>query len=85
MSVCNICGREMLTADGCIGDPIPYADGKLFPRLKFYDPDGRKNGRCPDCNAKNGHYHHWGCDQEKCPRCGWQMISCDCVLEGEDE
>lgn len=34
--------------------------------------------RCHDCNALFGHLHHWGCDAERCPACGGQLISCDC-------
>jgi hypothetical protein len=25
-----------------------------------------------------GGYHHPGCDMEICPRCGNQLITCDC-------
>lgn len=34
---------------------------------------------CPDCNAPKGGYHHPGCDDEECPRCGLQAIGCECV------
>jgi len=35
------------------------------------------DGRCPDCGAKPGHYHHIGCDMERCPVCGTQLIGCE--------
>jgi hypothetical protein len=38
-------------------------------------------GRCHDCGAKVGHYHHPGCDLERCPVCGQQALFCD-HLEG---
>ena len=36
---------------------------------------------CHDCGAKEGEYHQPGCDMERCPFCGGQLISCDCCYE----
>src|SRR5678815_2525340 len=36
---------------------------------------------CHDCGAKPGELHSPGCDTERCPRCGGQLISCDCIYE----
>lgn len=36
---------------------------------------------CHDCHVKTGQLHIPGCDMEKCPRCGGQIITCDCDLE----
>ena len=33
---------------------------------------------CSDCGAKQGQYHDDGCDCERCPVCGLQMLCCDC-------
>jgi hypothetical protein len=33
---------------------------------------------CHDCNVTTGQPHHFGCDVERCPECGRQMIGCDC-------
>ena len=32
---------------------------------------------CHDCGAKVGELHQLGCDMERCPVCGCQLISCD--------
>lgn len=36
---------------------------------------------CHDCGAHEGEIHKFGCDVEKCPFCGGQLISCDCIYE----
>lgn len=36
---------------------------------------------CPDCFCKEGEIHHRGCDWERCPFCGRQLISCDCCYK----
>lgn len=82
MAICKVCGREMRSACGCISGMI-MANGKKYKRIKMGDPDdfypfAAKGERCGDCNAATGHYHHWGCDCERCPACGGQLISCDC-------
>ena len=37
-----------------------------------------KRQKCHDCPALEGEYHEPGCDVERCPFCGDQLISCDC-------
>lgn len=36
---------------------------------------------CHDCGCREGEIHEFGCDIERCPFCGGQLISCDCVYE----
>jgi len=37
-----------------------------------------KRAICHDCGAKEGQLHELGCDMERCPFCGGQLISCSC-------
>lgn len=37
--------------------------------------------RCHDCGVKEGQLHEGGCDMERCPFCGGQLIGCDCCYE----
>jgi hypothetical protein len=34
--------------------------------------------QCHDCGCQEGEIHELGCDMERCPFCGGQLISCDC-------
>ena len=77
---CRACGQRMLKADGCTWTHVRCGN-RYYRRIK-YGEDGMAHGdaRCHDCGAKLGHYHHVGCDAERCPVCGRQLISCDCDI-----
>ena len=80
MAQCVLCKREMLTSDGC-GSSTLVIDGEIYARIPYGDPlDLHYTGaeRCHDCGATKMHYHHMFCDSERCPKCGHQLISCDC-------
>jgi hypothetical protein len=34
---------------------------------------------CPDCGCTQGQLHELFCTKERCPFCGGQLISCDCI------
>lgn len=55
-------------------------NGNIYQRNNTYF-DSREI--CHSCNIlnKEGNYHHFGCDMEKCPRCKKQLISCNCFIE----
>jgi len=86
-AICTDCGKGMLSAKGCNHTHFLYPDGTLLPRHPV--GTGRDHGvaksrprkdRCTDCGAIPGTYHHGGCDAEKCPRCGHQVLSCHCSI-----
>jgi hypothetical protein len=55
--------------------------GELYTRITWgNEADGRGlHGRaCPDCGVAKGDIHWTHCDQEQCPRCAAQLLSCDC-------
>jgi ribosomal protein L7/L12 len=38
---------------------------------------------CHDCYVNHGEFHVFGCDVERCPKCGGQQIGCDCNVNEE--
>lgn len=85
MAVCSWCESEMTdnTVDSCDANKsINFQVGGVVDSIPYHNDD--PEGRCHDCNVKSGGYHHPGCDMERCPKCGGQLISCGC-LEVEDD
>ena len=42
------------------------------------DDWGADRQPCHDCGAIKGQLHVFGCDVERCPVCGGQVIFCEC-------
>lgn len=60
--------------------------GQNRPRVRYGDEQddwGAGTGKpCHDCAVLKGQFHVPGCDVERCPDCGGQVICCDCDVEG---
>lgn len=65
--------------------------GKLYEPVKVGDKgdwyEGEPDRTCGDCGHKYGEVHMEGCDVERCPACGRQMLTCDCgpIYKVEDD
>ena len=70
---CPRCKRCLLTSDSC---DKTYYGHPSHPVLAV--PFSGPEERCPDCNVKQGGFHHPDCVDEKCLICGLTIVE-DCT------
>lgn len=77
-SICRFCHRNMRDETVVTCSHNSYV---VFPNGKVMDSvPHAKQERCHDCFVMESGFHHPGCDMERCPLCGRQLISCGCLL-----
>jgi hypothetical protein len=77
--ICPDCKGEMTgtgVVDTCKGYTAIYRGRETYEPVVWH-----KDIRCPDCNVAKRGVHHPGCNQERCPKCGGQIIVCDCDID----
>jgi len=84
MAICDYCKQEMSddNTESCLLSKV-MIDDKIYNRVDVSEDDikyGSVGLRCHDCNilVGKGNYHHFGCDMERCPKCGEQFAFCSC-------
>lgn len=81
MAVCTWCDREMTSARSCSASEL-HLRGEPVAMIRFGDELGwGRPSRCHDCGVGRGGFHHPGCDMQRCPLCGGQMLSCGCRFD----
>ena len=71
-ATCPACDQMMTPDASCLPFIVDEA-GKKFERVR-YQPE--EYHMCWDCGTAPGKFHHMNCDQERCPKCGGQLLSC---------
>ncbi len=66
--------------------PTCVIGGKQYTRVRYGQEEGDYGADeypCGDCYVIKGEFHIVGCDVERCPACGDQVLTCACEYEEE--
>ncbi|MBN2134148.1 MAG: hypothetical protein JW737_00305 [Acidobacteria bacterium] len=74
--LCKYCGVEIGKSVGCSQQNF-WTKCKPTRRIPFRGLIA--TDECPRCGAHNGCYHHAGCPEEECPKCGDKVQECGCM------
>ncbi|MCA8914686.1 MAG: hypothetical protein KDB90_04675 [Planctomycetes bacterium] len=67
--------------------PTISIGGHLFDRVRYGEESedwGADEHPCHGCRVVKGEVHVMGCDGERCPACGGQIIWCDCPFDDDE-
>lgn len=87
---CPICLQPLRSAYGCRADrSIQFEDGDVLEPVAYGDEeryqafDGQPVAPCEGCGVMPGekNYHHPGCMDEECPKCGDSYQTCSCQTD----
>lgn len=77
-SLCECFGNR----NGCIFDMVYFhnkSDILMRDKGNLHDREGDfADPYCKGCNTTFGKIHHINCDDEKCPKCSNQILTCNC-------
>ena len=85
MTECVGCANIMSEVKSCSrNDWLEFeGDHRSYQTIPYINPATLfdvNDTSCHDCSVQIGAKHHPGCDMERCPRCGAQLISCPCEI-----
>jgi hypothetical protein len=81
MVVCACCESEFFSTHSCTIESLEFVPSGTLERIKYKIKTDQPI--CYSCGVADGGVHHCGCEAEECPGCYEQLISCYCMLEGE--